>query len=73
MKSGEVLGILNVHRNTLARWVKQKRFPAPVRPSGTVRFWDRQEVLAWKAQDQRPAARGPRGRPWNRKNKEITA
>jgi predicted DNA-binding transcriptional regulator AlpA len=65
-----VLKLVPLHRNTINRLVKSKKFPQPTRPNGTVRFWSEAEVLAWCENNVSGGAswpRGPRHRQWNRK------
>jgi predicted DNA-binding transcriptional regulator AlpA len=40
---------LDVHRDTIARWVKEGSFPAPLRLSGRKHVWRLAEVRAWLA------------------------
>ena len=56
MRLREVLRLVPVHRNTLAKWIDAGLFPAPVR-LGARRAWDRAEVTAWidARKGERPA------------------
>jgi predicted DNA-binding transcriptional regulator AlpA len=62
----EVLKLVRLHRSTVERLIASGKFPEPRRPTGAggIRFWDEDEVVAWReAYDPT----GPRARPWERK------
>jgi predicted DNA-binding transcriptional regulator AlpA len=64
MTIGDLEEEVGLHRNTIGRYMKQGKFPQPVRPNSRVRRWHRNEVMAWLDAN---TPRGPRSRPWNRK------
>jgi predicted DNA-binding transcriptional regulator AlpA len=64
IKLRELQKLVPVDAATLWRWLKAEKFPQPVRPTGSIRFWYKDEVLAWRARNE---PQGPRSRPWNRK------
>lgn len=44
----DLLPVLPIKRSTVWLWVRQGRFPAPVRPFGSFcTVWKREEILAW--------------------------
>jgi predicted DNA-binding transcriptional regulator AlpA len=43
-------GLLGVGESTLRDWIKQGRFPAPIKLSPTVSVWRVEEVRAWMEQ-----------------------
>jgi predicted DNA-binding transcriptional regulator AlpA len=65
MTIGDLEEEVGLHRNTIGRYMKQGKFPQPVRPNSRVRRWHRNEVMAWLDAN---TPRGPRSRPWNRKS-----
>ena len=52
LREAHVLVLLQVSRATLARWVKQKRFPAPVQLSHRIKAWKTDDVREWIARHQ---------------------
>lgn len=48
MKEADVLAIVPVHRNTLARMVASGRFPAPVK-AGATKLYRSEDVAAFAA------------------------
>ena len=44
----DLLPVLPIKRSTVWLWVRQGRFPSPVRPFGNYcTVWKREEILAW--------------------------
>ena len=44
----DLLPVLPIKRSTVWLWVRQGRFPAPVRPFGSFcTVWKREDILAW--------------------------
>ena len=50
ISQSEVLEWLGVSRQTLKIWIKQGRFPRPVRLGGYVGGWIPQEIEQWEQQ-----------------------
>jgi prophage regulatory protein len=48
-KKGDVIGILPISAVTLWRWVKEGRFPKPVKLSAGTVAWRVEDVRAWMA------------------------
>lgn len=46
----QVMEIAGLGKTMIYRLVRQQRFPQPCKPGGFATRWDRDEVLAWKAQ-----------------------
>lgn len=46
--SDDHVGRLPVHRNTLWRWVREGRFPQPVRLGQNITAWRLADVEAWE-------------------------
>ena len=45
---GILLPVLPIKRSTVWLWVRQGRFPAPVRPfGGYCTVWKREDIVAW--------------------------
>ncbi len=44
----DVLSVVPIKRSTIWLWVRQGRFPAPIRPFGRgCTVWRREDILAW--------------------------
>lgn len=44
----DILPVLPIKRSTVWLWVRQGRFPAPVRPfGGFCTVWKREDIIAW--------------------------
>jgi prophage regulatory protein len=52
-----VQGILPIGHTTLWRWVKQSKFPKPVKLGANVTAWRCQDVRDWMAQRDAASAR----------------
>jgi predicted DNA-binding transcriptional regulator AlpA len=67
LKFKDVLKLVRLHRSTVERLIAAGKFPEPRRPTGAggVRFWEEDEIIAWRDAYGQP--NGPRTRPWNRK------
>lgn len=47
LRQPQVLAAVPVSDATLWRWIKQKKFPAPVKLGPGVTAWRAEDVLAW--------------------------
>jgi prophage regulatory protein len=54
--SAEHVGRLPVHRNTLWRWVREGKFPPPVKLGENTTAWRLEDVEAWEQSRQEVAA-----------------
>jgi prophage regulatory protein len=54
--SAEHVGRLPVHRNTLWRWVREGKFPPPVKLGENTTAWLLEDVEAWEQSRQEVAA-----------------
>lgn len=60
LRINEVLNFVPIGKSTLWAWVRQGRFPKPVKLSQT--------ITAWKAEDIRAYLENPAGGPLNAQN-----
>jgi excisionase family DNA binding protein len=47
MTTREVCDLARVSANTLTRWAREGRMPAPVQPSSRKRLWPQREIRQW--------------------------
>lgn len=62
----QILPFLPIAKNTVINWVKQGRFPAPVKLSPTVTAWRNEDIHAWLnglAHGHQTAANDEQGQP----------
>ncbi len=45
--NGEKQGLLPIRKSTLYRWIKEGRFPKPIKLGPCVSAWALQDVLEW--------------------------
>ena len=58
-RMSQLLPYLPIAKSTVEKWVKEGRFPAPVKLSSTVTCWKNEDIHAWLnnlATMQQPAA-----------------
>jgi predicted DNA-binding transcriptional regulator AlpA len=53
LREQHVLGLLQVSRATLGRWVRDRHFPAPIYLSARIKVWKTPEVRKWIAEHDR--------------------
>lgn len=57
IRKPDILEMIHVHGNTLDNWVKQGKFPQPIKFGGRVKFWEENTVRRW-IQEKFPQACG---------------